>query len=318
MIWLKINMTKKKYHIPSSSALTAFECSARQLNFSRAAEELHTSQSAVSRHITELESSLGVTLFIRGKKQHRLTEQGEYFYRAVVSGLDNIQSAANALTGWSSDNDLTIACTHEISHLYLMPRFEAMREAVGESVKIRIVTNEYEDNTVLDPRIDLSFAYKAAQTASESTSIVFKEAVCPVCSPQFLAQHGDMFDGPVSSWSGLAFLQLTKPNKGWATWDDWFAWSGASASAFEYTRYDNYVYLLEASVTGRGLALGWRGLIERYLEAGTLALVAGEFMQTSNALHAQLTPTGQAKQAALTCLEFLTTDAARTRESKKT
>jgi LysR family glycine cleavage system transcriptional activator len=306
---INIDMGKKKYHVPSSSVLVAFECSARLLNFSRAAEELHTSQSAVSRHISDLETSLGVTLFIRGKKQHRLTEQGEHFYRAVVSGLDNIQSAVNRISGWSTENDVTIACTHEISHLYLMPRFEALREALGDEVKIRIVTNEYDDNA-LDPRVDLSFAYKPAQTAGDSAAIVFKEAVCPVCSPQFLTQHRDMLESPVANWLDLPFLQLTKLNQGWATWEDWFAWSGATAAASRYTRYDNYVYLLEAAATGRGLALGWRGLIERYLDAGTLALVGGEFMQTSNALHAQLTASGQAKQAALSSLEFLTTDAA--------
>ena len=135
-------MIKNRYCVPSISILIAFECSARHLNFSRAADELHTSQSAVSRHITDLEDRLGTPLFIRGKTQHRLTEQGEHLYRAVVSGLDNIQSSINNISGWSVQNGLTISCTHELSHLYIMPRFEGLREAFNGDGQIRIVTNE--------------------------------------------------------------------------------------------------------------------------------------------------------------------------------
>ncbi len=239
----------------------------------RAAEELHTSQPAISRHITDIEARLGVTLFVRGKKQHRLTEQGEHFYRAVVSGLDNIQASINTISGWSTENYLT---------------------------------NEYHDNYAsLDPRIDLAFSYKAADTETETTSIVFKEAVCPVCSPAFLEKHRQVLCGPISNWSELIFLQLTKPNEGWATWEDWFLRAGSPTAPLKYTRYDNYVYLLEAAAAGRGLALGWRGLIERYIDAGTLALVGQEFILTNNVLHAMLTPSGQTKPAAIKCLKYI-------------
>ncbi len=295
-----------KYRVPSISALCAFEASARHLNFSRAADELHTSQSAISRHISDLESRLDVSLFIRSRKQHRLTEQGEHFYRAVVSGLDSVQTSINAISGWSSENELTISCTHEISHLYLMPRFEALREAVGDQVQIRIMTNEYGSiPDSLNPRVDLVFSYKAESLNSDTTSVVFTEAVCPVCSPDFLHKHRQLLDGPVSNWSALPFLQLTKPNKGWASWEDWFQRSGLPAAPLTYTRYDNYVYLLEAAAAGRGLALGWRGLIERYLDDGSLATVGEDYVQTDNALHALLTASGQTKQAALKCLRYL-------------
>lgn len=302
-------MHNRKYRIPSTSVLTAFECSARHLNFSRAADELHTSQSAISRHITNLEARLGVTLFLRGKKKHQLTEQGELLYRAVVSGLDNIQSSLNSITGWSSNNDITVSCTHEISHLYLMPRFDALQAAVGDDVQIRIVTNEYaENNTSLDPRIDLAFRYKSPETGNEPSSVVLNEAICPVCSPEFLQKHRALLSGPPAKWSELAFLQLTRLNQGWATWEDWFSRAGTPATPLNYVRYDNYVYLLEAAAVGRGLALGWRGLIERYIEAGTLTLIGDDFMQTDNALHAFLTASGQTKPTAKKCLGYLSNE----------
>ncbi|MGD8421988.1 MAG: LysR family transcriptional regulator, partial [Gammaproteobacteria bacterium] len=86
-------MSARRHRIPSTSALQAFEAAARHCNFSRAAEELYTSQSAISRHISALESSLNTSLFDRRRKKHLfLTAQGKQFHEAVVAGLDNIRN----------------------------------------------------------------------------------------------------------------------------------------------------------------------------------------------------------------------------------
>ena len=92
-------MSARRYRIPSSSALQAFEAAARHCNFSRAAAELHTSQSAISRHIANLEARFNARLFDRyRKRQLVLSRQGELLFRAVVSGLDNIQAAIDTVT----------------------------------------------------------------------------------------------------------------------------------------------------------------------------------------------------------------------------
>src|SRR5210317_159470 len=134
-------MSKKRYRIPSSSALQAFEAAARHCNFSRAAEELHTSQSAISRHIANLEDNFNTLLFDRYQKRKLvLSQTGELLYRAVVSGLDNIQSAIDHISAMAQPDQLTLACTHEISHLYLLPRFEQLQQCLGEDRPIRIMT----------------------------------------------------------------------------------------------------------------------------------------------------------------------------------
>ena len=83
--------------IPSTAALIAFESAARHCNFSRAAAELNTSQSAISRHISGLETQLSAQLFERRNKTVRLTDAGTQFYHAVVSGLETISTAAAAV-----------------------------------------------------------------------------------------------------------------------------------------------------------------------------------------------------------------------------
>jgi len=63
---------------------------AEELHFTRAANRLHIDQSALSRHIQKLESSLGLKLFIRGERRVELTEAAEAFIpfakKALLAG----------------------------------------------------------------------------------------------------------------------------------------------------------------------------------------------------------------------------------------
>jgi len=65
----------------NSSQLDAFFTVAKTLNFTRAAEALHVSQSALSQRIAKLEEELETTLFIRDKTSVRLTDAGEQVLR---------------------------------------------------------------------------------------------------------------------------------------------------------------------------------------------------------------------------------------------
>lgn len=298
-------MIVRRQWIPSTSALLAFESAARHCNFSRAAEELNTSQSAISRHVAGLEARLKTRLFDRHKKRLRLTDEGERFFRAVVSGLENIQVAAMAVANSSEGDQVTIACTHEVSHLFIMPRFEALQRELGDAASIRVMTFDYDTiDMMLEPQIDLLFGYQAAGTEPEDRVIALRETVVPVCSPAFAAEHGAALMQNAARWGELPFLELTKQNRGWATWDDWFAHAGAPAATPRFTGFENYVYLLEAAAAGRGLALGWLGMIGRYLDAGTLIMAADEPATFDRPFYALLTRRGRERPAARRCLAF--------------
>lgn len=296
-------MPKRRYRIPSTSALMAFESAARHCNFSRAAEELNTSQPAISRHVADIEGRLNTRLFGRERRRLRLTQAGAQYYRAVVAGLDGIHAAGLAIEREQQADVVTIACTHEISHLILMPRYETLQEALGEDIQIRIMTCEYD--TLLDapdPRIDLMFVYSPHPDDGDDCATIFQEAVVPVASPAFVTQHALQADGDLS---GLPFLKLTKQNYGWATWNDWFERRGGPDQSPRYISFDNYVYLLEAAAAGRGLALGWRGLIERHLENGTLVALTTGDERFERALQARLSASGRQRELARRCLALL-------------
>ena len=295
------------YRIPATSALIAFDSAARHGNFSRAAKELRTSQSAISRHIASLERQLSTRLFERSRTGVSLTDAGNRYRDAVSTGLGAIRAGAAEVAELSTDEqvEVVIACSEEVSHLFMMPRFAALEETLGERVRIRILTYHYSIRHLPhEPVADVILTWNAENVASEDRAIVYREAVRPICSPGYAATHAETLDGPVTGWNGLTFLDLTRPNEGWVSWETWFALAGHPTAELRTVGFDSFSYVLEAASAGRGIAMGWRHFIERYVEAGSLVMLAGGFVQTDNFFYAVLTEKGRRRPLVRTCLAF--------------
>ena len=129
-------MTDERSHdFPTIAALVAFECAARHRNFSRAAEELGISQPAMSRHVANLEKQLCARLFERSRKGTVLTDAGRLFCDAVATGLGIIRAAAAETATQPHFEQVVVACSEDASNFYVMPRFRALQQALGERVR---------------------------------------------------------------------------------------------------------------------------------------------------------------------------------------
>ena len=296
---------RNRYRMPPSSALVAFESAARLRSFSRAAQELGTFQSAVSRQIATLEKWVSIRLFERSPTGVTLTEPGSRLYDAVASGLGVIHRGVAEAEEFSRDEQIVIACSHETSQFVLLPRFNALCRALGERVRIRILTYD-QDATSLppDPVADVVITWNSAQAAPKYRVPVVKEAVRPVCSPAYARDHGDELNRPVATWGALTFIDYTRPNEGWATWNDWFAVAGRPRRRPAYLGIESYPFVLEAATAGRGLALGWKGYVEQHLAAGSLVALTEGFSEFDRFCFCTLTEKGQAKALAHECLSF--------------
>ena len=80
------------------NTLRAFEAAARLLSFTRAAEELHVTQAAISHQIKALETAIGVRLFRRLNRSLLMTEAGQRYLPVVRDALDALRDATEALT----------------------------------------------------------------------------------------------------------------------------------------------------------------------------------------------------------------------------
>jgi len=92
---------KQGSRLPSLDLLKGFEAAARRLSFTEAGEELHRTQSAVSRQIQELEEQLGVALFHR---RHRALTLTEALPSAIANRSDSSSATISARTASTSDS----------------------------------------------------------------------------------------------------------------------------------------------------------------------------------------------------------------------
>lgn len=296
ILYIVFGMKMPRYRIPSTSALVAFESAARHGNFSRAAEELNTSQPAISRHIKALEDRIGVSLFRRESRAPRLTAHGRQLYHAVVAGLDGIHTAVQDLTRQAKRETLTIGCTFDIAHVFIMPRYAALQQAVGDDVDIRVLTSEYEHrNRLSDQRPDLWLHYRPLSDSGPYTHLIAAEEVFPVAAPGYLANHLETLSRPPHDWRDVTLLHLAKENQGWATWETWFEAQQSEPPIGAIKRFTSDVYLLEACVAGEGVALAWREVMGRYLKQGALVPVCDAVARTANGFFMDVTESGRGR-----------------------
>ena len=296
---------RNSLQLPAMNALITFESAARLGSLSQAARELHTSQPAISRDIAKLEKQLSTRLFKRSRNGVSLTDTGRRYREAVTASIGILRDAALEVASQPDDEQVVIACSHEASHFYLMPRYEALQKALGEHVRIRVLTYHYHRQDLPpEPIADVVLSWEA-NLHDEARVQVHEEAVRPLCSPEYAAMHADLLNGPVSNWSELTFLDLTRPNQGWASWDDWFEVAGRPERVPKYIGFDSYAYVLEAAIAGRGIALGWRHFIEQCLESGTLVGLTDDFIEFDNHYCGVLTKQGRENPLAQQCLVLL-------------
>ena len=114
---------------------------AKHHSITRAANELYTSQPAVSRTIKNLESDLGVKLFSRSKQGVELTEDGKLLYDRVSQAFLLIQKGEEevSLSGGLKSGSIRLGATITALDEYLFDFIERFRSLYPE-VKIRIST----------------------------------------------------------------------------------------------------------------------------------------------------------------------------------
>ena len=119
-------MLLKKF-IPSVQSLLIFEVAARHLNFTVAAQELGSTQSAVSQQIRGLEQQLDLQLFKRIYRGVALTDTGEQLYEAVESGFEQMTSCLERLQKNRSRLCINVATDFAFAVFWLLPRLPRFR-----------------------------------------------------------------------------------------------------------------------------------------------------------------------------------------------
>src|SRR5215467_9399538 len=114
--------------LPSLDLIKGFEAAARHLSFTRAAEELFLTQSALSRQIQALEEQLGVPLFERRHRALLLTDAGQVLQGTARAVLDQFSDTVARIRRDQSAQPLAVTTNQPFAALWLIPRIARFGE----------------------------------------------------------------------------------------------------------------------------------------------------------------------------------------------
>ncbi len=254
----------RRYDLPPLNQLEAFEAAARHLSFTKAADELALTQSAVSRQIAALEAHYALPLFRRMHRALLLTDDGQTLYRAIDDMLARLHDVGGELQRGQRSKTVVVTTTPGFAGLWLIPRlagFTASRPDVD--VRISAVYNLVNLNR---DGFDLAIRYQAEDHAREGAQRLFGEVELPVCSPRLLRDKTRPLKRPEDLALHVLLHLDSGPGadmQGWPIWLRAMKQEGLKpASVLHFSQFDQ---LINAAIDGQGIALGRMPLLARML-----------------------------------------------------
>lgn len=260
-------MRNARYRVPPLEPLLAFEAAARHLSFTRAAEELFITQSAVSRQIRQLEEDLHGKLFERRTRALLLTDNGRVLYAVAQEVLQKLHESAEQLRGAKQARTVMLSTTPGFASLWLIPRLAGFTRRHPE-VDVRIsASNDFVN--LERAALDIAIRYAPPESAAGAVRL-FGEEVLPVCSPALAADARKPLRQP-GDLRRHVLLQLDNPRAAWLEWDLWLHVLGLRGMRpAGMLHFDQYDQLIHAAIGGQGVALGRLPLMKQLLRDGRL------------------------------------------------
>lgn len=253
--------------LPPLYALRAFEAAARHASFTRAAEELAITQSAVSRHIRTLEEHFACRLFQRRGRQLELTEPARLLLPGLRDGFDALERACSSLR--AEDGVLRLKAPSTLTMRWLLARLSSFRMQ-NSDVEVQL-TSAWMDVDRVDfvhEPFDCAVLLSAGHFPADWESILlFPEWLIPVGSPELLE------DGP---WDAerLAGAELLHPTPDRRDWRRWLQRMGLSerVSIKGGQVFDTLELGIVAATRGYGVSIGDLVMVAEDANRGRLAL----------------------------------------------
>lgn len=250
--------------LPPLNALRAFEAAARHLSFTRAAEELHVTQTAISHQIRALEEHLGLRLFRRLPRGLVLTEEAQRFLPPVRDAFEQIAGATARITKEQTGGVLTVSALPSFASKWLVPRIGRFR-AAHPDIDLRISASIAVVDFARDD-VDVAIRCGLGNYPGLHTLRLFGETIAPVCSPALLACAPGL-----RMPEDLRHHTLLHDDDDLDSWRVWLELAGVTG--IDPTRglsFGDASMMLQAAMDGQGVALGRSALVAADLAAGRL------------------------------------------------
>lgn len=284
--------------IPSTQALACFEASARHESYTRAAQELALTQSAVSRQVIALEEFVGVALFRRTRHGVSLTPAGALYAKKVRGWLQGLErDTLDLMSHQGQGGTVNLAAVPTFATRWLMPRLPLLaRQHPDITVHIEVQTRPFLfADTVHDAALYAGTPEQVGNWPGVQVLKLMDEDVVPVCSPTVLGKAAARDLGrawqPVAP-EVLARLPLLQQSTRPYGWQQWFQSVGVDAPrALDGPRYELFSMLAVAASHGLGVALIPPMLVEAELARGELVVACAQPLRGERSYYL-VTPNG--------------------------
>lgn len=253
-----------RWYPPPLSSVRCFEAAARHMSFTRAADELGVTQSAVSHGVRDLESRCGVKLFARNGRQLTLTDSGRVYLPYAAEALERLRAGDRAIERpRRRERVLTVSVSPSFAAKWLAPRLGAFAEA-HPGVDLRISANAAHVDFA-DGEIDVAIRHGNGGWPHLHCERLCEEDVFPVCSPAFAHGH------PLAAITDLSGATLIH-HRDRTAWRSWLRHFGVTPGRnLGHGPILNEMSLaIDAAVAGHGVALARTALVARDLRESRL------------------------------------------------
>ena len=277
--------------LPPLNALKCFEAAARSGSFSKAAGELHVTQSAVSHQIRQLERWFGMSLFDRQGRQTMPIPKGAELARALAEAFDIMAKACKRLSQSDAGPALTIGVLPSIATIWLIPRLSRFFRDHPE-ISVKVVYAFHGQRFDFDD-VDITILWGRGEWAEGRLTRFLEGATIPVCNAAFLEKEGSLVQP--QNFVGKPLLHDTDR-------DGWQAWMRAAglkhAGPAPGPIFEDFNLLRAAALAGQGMALCPKLLVGDDLASGRLVQLSDITINNDHAYYMIEPSDGQHRHAA--------------------
>ncbi len=264
--------------LPPLNALRAFEASARQLSFTRAAEELFVTQAAISHQIKALEDNLGIKLFMRKNRALLLTEEGQSYYLDIKDIFNALYDATERLLARGEKGAITVSMQPSFAIQWLVPRLNTFN-LLHPDIDVRIKAVDQPENSLTED-VDLAIYYGRGRWRGIHAEQLHTEYLIPVCSPLLLSGKK-----PLNEIADLAQHTLLHDTSR-RDWKRWFKHVDVRGGNVNHGPiFSHSAMVLQAAIHGQGVALAHSVLAKPDIDSGRLVCPFKEVLVSKNSYY---------------------------------
>ncbi len=262
-------------HQGNLALLHTFEVAARHLSFTRAADELHLTQGAVSQRIRQLENHLGFRLFLRMTRRLALTEEGQRLLATLTRSLRRINDEIEDIRDKDLRGTLTVGIAPTLGLQWLIPRLPRFQQRwPGLNLMLRVRAGAVDFN---EERVDLAIYYGTTPSPDLHREPLMSERLLPVCAPAYAAQF-NLLEDP-DRLADVCFIHASESSDVQGLFSEWRIWCEQSGMALPIEQrhygFNHYLMAVQAAKQGMGVVMGRECLVKPLLESGELIAPCG-------------------------------------------